>query len=115
MAIFRHWRGRFIAAIALVLFAWCAGAVNRELIHPRPQTAYRQIGLGESRDRLVELAGPPDGNANVTVRTFNGKSEDFQEFHYQGFYQNWTFTFDSKGNLVRKTQCVLEEYCSTVE
>jgi hypothetical protein len=111
----RYWRARLLTVTVLLLLAWGAGVIVRTWNHG-PRVAYERLGLGDSRDQLHEMTGSPD----FTATFFDSELNYFPtavtvEVRYQGFYEDWSFTFDGNGKLIRKTHCFLGEYCQSVQ
>lgn len=119
LVFFRRWRYRILAAGILLLSVGGVGGFKVFKVVSRSQrlsTAYQTIQIGDTRDRLVELAGPPQslGASDDPSRAYSLQIR-YEDYRYDYLYQSYYYAFDRDGKLIQKVSCALAEYCSKVD
>jgi hypothetical protein len=115
----RKFRCRLLAAAGLATLAIGVGidaGVHTAVIRERRlEAAYVEVQIGDSRERLLEIAGPADavGKCSDADRHY-GYASCHQDLRYSLRYQSWYYAFDREGKLEQKVECFLGEYCNKV-
>ncbi|MEO7509683.1 MAG: hypothetical protein ABIZ95_20730 [Pyrinomonadaceae bacterium] len=104
-----RWRYRALIVGALIVLAFGARVVTGLLKRQRVIIAYKTMALGDSRDRLLELAGEPH-----FLRRGDSTAGPYDDLRYEYPYENWDFAFDRDGKMIWKGSCFLGEYCGRV-